>query len=108
MGSKYIRPAKEASVELYFDNSDKAFAMDRDEIVIERIVRASSKDGDLVLDPFIGTGTTALVCKNLKRSFIGFEIDPKLIAVCEKRLRNVDEELKKEYNLFSISNKVYE
>ena len=39
MGSKYIRPAKEASVELYFDNSDKAFAMDRDEIVIERIVR---------------------------------------------------------------------
>ena len=76
--------------------------------LIERIVRASSKDGDLVLDPFIGTGTTALVCKNLKRSFIGFEIDPKLIAVCEKRLRNVDEELKKEYNLFSISNKVYE
>ncbi len=39
MGSKYMRPAKEATVELYFDNSDRAFAMDRDEIVIERTVR---------------------------------------------------------------------
>ena len=39
MGSKYVRPAKEATVELYFDNSDRAFAMDRDEIVIERTVR---------------------------------------------------------------------
>lgn len=39
MGSKYVRPAKEASVELYFDNSDGAFAIDAREIVIERIVR---------------------------------------------------------------------
>ncbi|MBU0907864.1 MAG: chromosome segregation protein SMC [Nanoarchaeota archaeon] len=39
MGSKYIRPGKEASVELYFDNADRAFAIDRDEIVIQRIVR---------------------------------------------------------------------
>jgi DNA modification methylase len=74
--------------------------------LIERVVKASSKEGDLVLDPFMGTGTTALICKNLKRNFIGFEIDPKLIAVCEKRLKNSDEEMKKEYNLFSILNKV--
>lgn len=39
MGSKYMRPAKEASVELYFDNSDGAFAIDRKEVVIQRIVR---------------------------------------------------------------------
>jgi chromosome segregation protein len=39
MGSKYVRPAREASVELYFDNSDRAFAMNRDEIMIQRIVR---------------------------------------------------------------------
>lgn len=39
MGSKYMRPAKEASVELHFDNSDEAFAIDAKEIVIERIVR---------------------------------------------------------------------
>jgi chromosome segregation protein len=39
MGSKYVRPAKEASVELHFDNSDGAFAIDTKEIVIERTVR---------------------------------------------------------------------
>jgi len=76
--------------------------------LIERIVKASSKEGDLVLDPFIGTGTTALVCKNFKRKFIGFEIDPKLVEACEKRLMDVEGELKKEYNLFSVLNKVYE
>lgn len=70
--------------------------------LIERIVKASSKEGDLVLDPFVGTGTTALVCKNLKRNFIGFEIDPKLVKVCNNRLKDADIELKKEYNLFSV------
>jgi len=49
--------------------------------LIERIVKASSKEGDLILDPFIGTGTTAVVCKELKRNFIGFETDPKLVAI---------------------------
>jgi len=43
MGSKYIRPAKEATVELYFDNKDRAFAMDTDEIVIERTVRVKGQ-----------------------------------------------------------------
>jgi DNA modification methylase len=72
--------------------------------LIERIIKASSKEDDLVLDPFVGTGTTALVCKNLKRNFIGFEIDSKLVEVCNNRLKNIDidVELKKEYNLFSV------
>lgn len=74
--------------------------------LIERMVKASSKEGDLILDPFIGTGTTALVCKNLKRNFIGFEIDPNLVETCNNRLKNVDNELKKEYNLFSVLNNV--
>lgn len=76
--------------------------------LIERIVKASSSEGDLVLDPFMGTGTTALVCKNLKRNFIGFEIDSKLITVCENRLKSTDQQLKKVYNLFSIFNTVCE
>jgi DNA modification methylase len=76
--------------------------------LIERIIKASSNEGDLILDPFIGTGTTALVCKNLKRNFIGFEVDPKLVKVCNDRLKNtdIDIELKKEYNLFSILNNI--
>jgi len=43
MGSKYIRPAKEASVELVFDNMDKAFALDSDEVNLKRIVRSNGQ-----------------------------------------------------------------
>ncbi|MBI1866303.1 MAG: site-specific DNA-methyltransferase [Candidatus Staskawiczbacteria bacterium] len=74
--------------------------------LIERIVKANSKENDLVLDPFVGTGTTALVCKNFKRNFIGFEIDSKLVEVCNNRLRDINVELKKEYNLFSVLDNV--
>ena len=43
--------------------------------VLETLVKQSSKEGDTVIDPFMGSGTTAIACQNLKRKFIGFEID---------------------------------
>ena len=43
--------------------------------VVETLVKQSSNEGDTVIDPFMVTGTTAVACKNLKRKFIGFEID---------------------------------
>ena len=43
--------------------------------LIEPILEACSKEGDLVLDPFMGSGSTAIACINMKRNYIGFEID---------------------------------
>jgi len=43
MGSKYVKPAKEASVEIVFDNSDRKFSIDKDEISIKRIVRVNGQ-----------------------------------------------------------------
>jgi site-specific DNA-methyltransferase (adenine-specific)/modification methylase len=45
-----------------------------------------SKKGDVIYDPFMGTGTTAVVAKQLKREFIGSEISKKYIDIAEKRL----------------------
>lgn len=59
------------------------------EKLIERIVKASSKPGDLVFDPFSGSGTTASVCKKLKRNFIGAEINPKYHKLSIKRLKTI-------------------
>ena len=46
-----------------------------------------SKEGDLVLDPFLGSGTTARACKDLKRDFIGFEISKEYCEVARDRLK---------------------
>ncbi len=54
--------------------------------LIERLVKASSNEGSLVLDPFAGTGTTQIVCLELNRNFIGFELDKNLVTICEERV----------------------
>lgn len=58
--------------------------------LIERIVKASSNEGDLILDPFAGAGTTLVVCLELKRNYIGFESDPNLVAICNQRLNEIN------------------
>jgi len=63
------------------------------EQLIERMVKASSAEGDLVLDPFAGVGTCPVVCKRLGRHFIGFEKDKSFVAAANKRLSQVESEL---------------
>jgi len=63
------------------------------ERLIERLVRASSNQGDLVLDPFAGVGTCPVVCKKLGRNFIAVERDPQLVELAKRRLAEVDKEL---------------
>ena len=48
-----------------------------------------------MLDPFIGSGTTAVVCKELNRQFIGFELNPKFYEIANDRLNDVTQVDKK-------------
>ena len=54
--------------------------------LIERIIISSSDEGDLVGDFYLGSGTTAVVCKELNRNFIGCDINPKAIEITKSRL----------------------
>lgn len=54
--------------------------------LIKRLILASSKPQDTVLDPFCGTGTSALICKELKRNFICFEINRQYVDLANKRI----------------------
>lgn len=54
--------------------------------LIERMVLASSDEGDLVLDPFSGSGTTLRVCQQLARNAVGMEINPDYVAMTRARL----------------------
>ena len=50
-------------------------------------------ENELVLDPFLGSGTTALACKKMKRNYIGIELSEKYINVAKKRINNIQEKL---------------
>ena len=52
-----------------------------------RILDDYSDENNLILDPFLGSGTTAVACKHLKRNFIGIEISPEYCKIAEERLR---------------------
>lgn len=56
------------------------------EKLIERLVKASSREGDLVLDPFSGVGTCPSVCKRLGRRFIGVERNDEFVRLSNERL----------------------
>ena len=56
--------------------------------IIENLIKNSSKEGDVVLDAFMGSGTTGVACKALKRDFIGIELDQHFFEIAENRINN--------------------
>lgn len=63
------------------------------ERLLEIIIEASSKEGDIVLDPFFGSGTTGVVAKRLRRNWIGIEVDRSYNIAAKKRIKNITERL---------------
>ena len=61
--------------------------------LIEMLVLSATREGDFVLDPFLGSGTTALVCQNLNRNFAGIEIEQKYVEIAESRLQKPQADL---------------
>ncbi|PIR40210.1 MAG: hypothetical protein COV33_00980 [Candidatus Zambryskibacteria bacterium CG10_big_fil_rev_8_21_14_0_10_34_34] len=58
--------------------------------LIKDLIELTTKEGDLVLDPFMGSGTTALACKQLSRNFVGFEINKEYCQMAEERLNQTE------------------
>ncbi|HZY68095.1 MAG TPA: site-specific DNA-methyltransferase, partial [Devosia sp.] len=65
---------------------DKVHPTQKPEALLHRILNATTKPGDVVLDPFFGTGTTGAVAKKLGRGFIGIERDETYIAAALRRI----------------------
>ena len=56
------------------------------EALAEKIIKRGSKEGDLVLDMFAGSGTSLVCAKKLKRNYLGYEINPEYVEIINKRL----------------------
>lgn len=67
--------------------------------LIERII--GSTTAEIILDPFMGSGTTALAAKNLGRKYIGFDISPEYCKMAERRINNRSFSSKNELPMFS-------
>ena len=61
------------------------------EKLLAKIILASSKEDDIIFDPFLGSGTTAVTAKKLDRKYVGIELDKKFAALSLKRLEMVNE-----------------
>jgi site-specific DNA-methyltransferase (adenine-specific) len=67
-------------------NGKKAHSTQKPEALLYRIILASSNPGDVVLDPFFGSGTTGAVAKKLHRNWIGIELDQTYIEIARQRI----------------------
>jgi modification methylase len=71
-------------------NGQKVHPTQKPEALLYRVILASSNPGDVVLDPFFGTGTTGAVAKKLQRHWIGIERDERYIQVARERIACVE------------------
>ncbi|MEN6643168.1 MAG: DNA methyltransferase [Armatimonadia bacterium] len=70
-------------------NGEKAHTTQKPEALLERVIVSSTRVGDLVLDPFFGTGTTGAVAKRLGRRYLGIEREERYVEVATRRLASV-------------------
>lgn len=71
----------------------KAHSTQKPEGLLYRVIMSASDIGDVVLDPFFGSGTTGAVAKKLNRQYIGIEMEPAYIQVATDRLKSIPEQL---------------
>jgi modification methylase len=89
MRSDWVMPLCTGQERLKNKKGEKAHPTQKPEAMLHRVTLAASNPGDVILDPFFGTGTTGAVAKRLGRNFIGIEREPEYAAVAEKRIAQV-------------------
>ena len=89
MRSDWVIPLCTGHERLKDENGDKAHPTQKPEALLHRVLVGSTNPGDVVLDPFFGTGTTGAVAKMLGRDWIGIEREPAYRKAAEARLANV-------------------
>lgn len=75
------------------ENGNKGHSTQKPEALLYRVILSSSTPGDLVLDPFFGSGTTGVVAKRLHRNWIGIEREERYVKLAQKRNDAVQPEL---------------
>ncbi len=86
-------------------NGQKAHATQKPEALLYRVLLASTHPGDIVLDPFFGTGTTGAVAKKLRRRWLGIEKEKKYVALARERLATITPTFIEDDSLYAVPEK---
>ena len=89
MRSEWELPICTGVERLKQNDGKKAHPTQKPESLLVRVILASTHRGDVILDPFFGTGTTGAVAKKLNRQFIGIEQDVNYVKIAKARIANV-------------------
>jgi len=89
-GKKLKKDLIESPVEITKDNKHPAvYPL----YIIQELIKLLTKKGDIVLDPFNGSGTTCIAAKSLKRHYIGIDINPEYVRLAKERVKNIKYEM---------------
>jgi site-specific DNA-methyltransferase (adenine-specific) len=86
----WLLPLATGSERIKDEHGEKAHSTQKPEALLYRVILSSSNAGDVVLDPFFGSGTTGAVAKRLHRNWIGLEREPKYIRAAQKRIAAIE------------------
>ncbi|HEX3699332.1 MAG TPA: site-specific DNA-methyltransferase, partial [Phenylobacterium sp.] len=89
MRSDWTLPLCTGEERIKGDDGAKAHPTQKPEALLHRVILSSTKPGDVVLDPFFGTGTTGAAARRLGRRFIGIEREAEYVALAEARIAKV-------------------
>lgn len=101
-----VHPTYETGRTVYFtqlnvaDKNDYLHPTIKPVDILENLIKNSSEEGDLVLDCYLGSGSTALAAKHTNRRYLGFEINEEYYRIACDRLQGINQ--KGEMNLFDI------
>jgi len=89
MRSDWTFPLATGEERIKDETGAKGHPTQKPEALLSRLILASTRPGDLILDPFFGSGTTGAVAKRLGRQFLGIEREPRYAALAETRIAKV-------------------
>lgn len=91
-GGKQMKDVWTGSLTKPSEKTEGKHPTQKPEYLLERIIIASTREGEVILDPFCGSGTTGVVAKRLGREFVGIELQEEYLEITKKRMEK-DERL---------------
>ena len=99
MLDEYLEEAKGVPVQNFWDDiynisrsekNKRLYPTQKPSALLERIIKSSCPPGGSVLDPFCGSGTTAVACKTLNRNCVTMDINPRAVEIASEQLNQVE------------------